>query len=53
MSTISETCWTPEVQCISALHERTSVQLDGQTKRPCWKQRTSQLCCTFQLFRDS
>jgi len=32
MSTVSETCWTPEVQCISALHERTSVQLDGQTK---------------------
>jgi len=31
MSTVSETCWTPEVQCISALHERTSLQLDGQT----------------------
>jgi len=31
MSTDSETCWTPELQCSSALHERTSVQLDGQT----------------------
>ena len=32
MSTDSETCGSLEVQCSSALHERTSVQLDGQTK---------------------